>query len=117
MTTLNDLLASHCQSLKGPQHLLSEAHCATLLGLLPQDWDVVEDGQAIRKTFRFPDYYRTLAFVNALAFIAHREDHHPDLGVHYDRVVVRYSTHDVGGLSQNDFICAAKAQALHTQSR
>ena len=62
--------------------------------------------------FRFDDYYRTIAFVNALAFIAHREDHHPDLSVHYDRVVVRYSTHDVGGLSENDFICAAKATAL-----
>ena len=53
-----------------------------------------------------------MAFVNALAFVAHREDHHPDLGVHYDRCVVRYSTHDVGGLSENDFICAAKAEAL-----
>ena len=53
-----------------------------------------------------------MAFVNALAFVAHREDHHPDLGVHYNRCVVRFSTHDVGGLSENDFICAAKAQAL-----
>lgn len=64
------------------------------------------------KTFRFPDYYRTIAFVNALAFVAHREDHHPDLGVHYDRCIVRFSTHDVGGLSENDFICAAKAERL-----
>ena len=64
------------------------------------------------KTFTFQDYYRTMAFVNALAFVAHREDHHPDLGVHYDRCVVRYSTHDVGGLSENDFICAAKAERL-----
>jgi len=53
-----------------------------------------------------------MAFVNALAYVAHAEDHHPDLGVHYDRAVVRYSTHDVGGLSENDFICAAKADAL-----
>jgi pterin-4a-carbinolamine dehydratase len=49
---------------------------------------------------------------NALAHIAHREDHHPDLGVHYDRAIVRFSTHDVGGLSENDFICAAKAEQL-----
>jgi 4a-hydroxytetrahydrobiopterin dehydratase len=74
----------------------------------------VESGQAIRKTFCFADYYRTLAFVNALAFVAHREDHHPDLGVHYDRCVVRYSTHDVGGLSENDFVCAAKTELLAT---
>lgn len=117
MTTIKELQDSHCVPLKGAQHRLSEARCATLLGLLPQDWDVIEDGQAISKTFRFADYYRTLAFVNALAFIAHREDHHPDLGVHYDRVIVRFSTHDVGGLSENDFICAAKAQALYEQSR
>lgn len=117
MTTLQELLDQHCQPLKGPQHLLSEAHCATLLSLLPHDWDVIEDGKAIHKTFRFPDYYRTLAFVNALGYIAHREDHHPDLGVHYDRVLVRFSTHDVGGLSENDFICAAKTQALYELSR
>ena len=58
------------------------------------------------------EYYRTLSFVNALAHFANREDHHPDLSVHYDRCVVRFSTHDVGGLSENDFICAAKADAL-----
>jgi 4a-hydroxytetrahydrobiopterin dehydratase len=75
-------------------------------------WVRVPGGGAIRKTFRFADYYKTMAFVNALAFIAHREDHHPDLGVHYDRCVVEYSTHDVGGISRNDFICAAKAEAL-----
>ncbi len=73
---------------------------------------MAEDGAAIVKTFRFADYYKTLAFVNALAYVAHAQDHHPDLSVHYDRVQVRYSTHDVGGLSENDFICAAKAEQL-----
>jgi 4a-hydroxytetrahydrobiopterin dehydratase len=75
--------------------------------------ELVEDGAAIERSFRFDDYHRTMAFVNALAYVAHREDHHPDLGVHYNRVVVRYSTHDVGGLSENDLICAAKASALY----
>ena len=65
-----------------------------------------------RKTFRFANYYETMAFVNALAFFAHRQDHHPDLGVHYDRCVVRYSTHDAGGLTQNDLDCAANAERL-----
>ena len=69
-------------------------------------------GERIEKTFRFADYHATIDFVNAVAAIAHVEDHHPDLGVHYDRTVVRYSTHDVGGLSENDFICAAKADRL-----
>lgn len=111
MTSISELASRRCQPLKGAQHKLSEDMVARYLDALPS-WDLVEDGAAIRKTFRFADYYRTLAFVNALAYVAHAEDHHPDLGVHYDRAVVRYSTHDVGGLSENDFICAAKAQQL-----
>ncbi len=111
MTALTDLAARHCAPLRGAEHLLSQSQCQQWLAALP-GWELVEDGAAISKTFRFDDYYRTMAFVNALAFVAHREDHHPDLGVHYNRCVVRYSTHDVGGLSVNDFICAAKAELL-----
>ncbi len=66
----------------------------------------------IRRTFDFKDYYAGIAFVNAVAWIAHREDHHPDLAVGYDKVTVTFSTHSVGGLSENDFICAAKIDAL-----
>ena len=111
MTSISELASRRCQPLKGAQHKLPEDRVADGLAALP-GWERVEDGAAIRKTFRFPDYYRTMAFVNALAYVAHAEDHHPDLGVHYDRVVVRYSTHDVGGLSDNDLICAAKAEQL-----
>lgn len=111
MTDIERLRAARCRPCRGAEHRLTEDRIAALLAGLP-GWERSEDGAAIAKTFRFPDYYRTLAFVNALAYIAHREDHHPDLGVHYNRVVVRYSTHDVGGLSENDFICAAKAEAL-----
>ena len=75
-------------------------------------WELAEDGRALLRTFAFKNYHHTLAFVNALAWVAHREDHHPDLGVHYDRCLVRWSTHDVGGLSENDFICAARTSAL-----
>ena len=112
MTTLAELAARHCQPLKGPQHRVAADVVRVRLAALP-GWAPADDGAAIEKTFRFPDYYRTLAFVNALAFIAHAQDHHSDLGVHYDRVVVRYSTHDVGGLSENDFTCAAKVEKLH----
>jgi len=101
----------HCTPRRGAEHRLDAAQTADYARALPE-WSVVEDGAAITRTFRFADYYRTIAFVNALAYIAHEQDHHPDLGVHYDRCVVRYSTHDVGGLSDNDFICAAKADAL-----
>jgi 4a-hydroxytetrahydrobiopterin dehydratase len=111
MNDLVPLAQAHCVPRRGNEHRLGQARLAELL---PQvaGWELVENGQALQRTFRFKDYYQTLAFVNALAFIAHREDHHPDLGVHYDRAVVRFSTHDVGGLSENDFICAAKASAL-----
>lgn len=77
-------------------------------------WQLAGDGPqvAIEKTFRFPDYYQTLAFVNALALIAHREDHHPDLQVSYGSCTVRFNTHDVQGLSETDFDCAAQVDAL-----
>jgi 4a-hydroxytetrahydrobiopterin dehydratase len=80
-------------------------HLATLAG-----WTLA--GDRIEKVFRFADYYQTMAFVNALAWVAHREDHHPDLGVHYDRCEVTFSTHDAGGVTLNDVICAAKAERL-----
>lgn len=101
----------HCQPRRGEQHRLSAEQVAGFAGLVA-DWAISDDGAAISRTYAFPDYYHTMAFVNALAWIAHREDHHPDLSVHYNRCVVRFSTHDVGGLSENDFICAAKADTL-----
>lgn len=66
----------------------------------------------IVKISQFKNYYETMAFVNAVAWVSHREDHHPDLEVGYNKCKVRYSTHAVGGLSENDFICAAKIEAL-----
>jgi len=69
-------------------------------------------GDRIERTFEFHDYHQTMAFVNALAWISHREDHHPDLLVKYNQCRVEYWTHAIGGLSENDFICAAKCDAL-----
>ena len=69
-------------------------------------------GGEIAKTFKFKNYYETMAFVNAAAWVSHREDHHPDMEVGYNTCRVRYSTHSVGGLSENDFICAAKLESL-----
>jgi 4a-hydroxytetrahydrobiopterin dehydratase len=111
MSIIETLARRHCKALKGPEHLLPTDAVATYLAALP-GWNLIENDQAISKSFHFDNYYKTMAFVNALAFIAHQEDHHPDLGVHYNRCTVRFSTHDVGGLSQNDFICAAKTQTL-----
>jgi 4a-hydroxytetrahydrobiopterin dehydratase len=77
-------------------------------------WQLTGDGAdvAIERTFRFGNYHETMAFVNAVAFVAHGMDHHPDLSVHYNRCVVRYSTHDVQGLSEADFTAAARVDAL-----
>ena len=103
------LASQHCQPLKGPAHALSAEKIQSLLAELP-GWSVV--GKEIVKDFRFDDFYRTIAFVNALAWTANREDHHPDLEVGYGHCRVHWSTHDVGGLSLNDFICAAKTETL-----
>ena len=85
----------------------------TQLGQLP-GWVLAGDGGdvAIEKTFRFANYYETMAFVNGVALIAHTQDHHPDLSVHYNRCVVRFNTHDVNGLSATDFECARRIEAL-----
>ena len=111
MPDLIPLAQAHCAPRSGSEYKLSQAR---IQELLPQvaGWELAEDSHALVKTYAFKDYYRTMSFVNALAHMANREDHHPDLGVHYDRCVVRYSTHDVDGLSENDFICAAKADLL-----
>lgn len=66
----------------------------------------------IQKDYKFADFYETIAFVNALAYIANQEDHHPDLAVSYGQCSVSFSTHDAGGLTENDFICAARVNAL-----
>jgi 4a-hydroxytetrahydrobiopterin dehydratase len=91
-------------------HPLSPEQIAQRLGTLADDWEYAED--KIGKTFRFNDYYQTMAFVNATAWVSHREDHHPDLKVGYNQCRVSYHTHDINGLSENDFICAAKIDAL-----
>ena len=111
MNDLVPLAQAHCMPRRGSDHRLTDASIRELLPQIPE-WELIENGHALSRTFTFPDYYRTMSFVNALAHVANAEDHHPDLSVHYDRCLVRFSTHDVGGLSENDFICAAKAELL-----
>ena len=111
MADLIPLAQARCTPRRGSEHRLTDASIRELLPQVP-DWELTDNGHALSRTFGFKDYYRTMSFVNALAHVANAEDHHPDLSVHYDRCVVRFSTHDVGGLSENDFICAAKADAL-----
>lgn len=79
-----------------------------------QGWALTGDGQdvAIEKTYTFANYYETISFVNAVAFVAHLQDHHPALSVHFNRCVVAFNTHDVGGISATDFDCAERVDAL-----
>ena len=111
MSDLVPLAHAHCAPRRGSEHRLTDASIRELLPQVPR-WELSENGHALTRTFTFKDYYRTMSFVNALAHIANAEDHHPDLSVHYGRCVVRFSTHDVDGLSENDFICAAKTDQL-----
>ena len=106
-----DLATQHCKPRKGKEHGLSPEQVRELLATLP-DWQLRDDGKAIVKDFRFKDFHRTLGFINAVGFMANREDHHPDLEAGYGHCQVLWSTHDVGGLSLNDFVCAAKVEAL-----
>ena len=105
---MSELTALHCKPLEG-HAAMNAAELATHLQQV-DGWALV-DG-AVEKSCRFTDYHRTMAFVNAVAWIAHREDHHPDIAFGYNRCTIRFNTHSVGGISLNDFICAAKVDAL-----
>jgi len=109
MTSDARLTDRHCQR---ETSQLDSGAVQTLITKIHADWSLSEDGRMIHRSFRFKNYYQTIAFVNALAWVAHHQDHHPDLEVGYNRCVVHYSTHSVGGLSENDFICAARIDAL-----
>ncbi len=111
-----DLRSRRCTACTPNTPKLSADQIREHLGAL-DGWSLVEGGGAIVRELRFPDYYQTMAFVNAVAYIAHSEDHHPDLEVSYNRCRVRYSTHAIGGLSDNDFICAAKVDGLVAEAR
>lgn len=106
-----DLTNKHCKPCEGGVPKLTEQEVREFLKKCPE-WQVNADYAEITREFSFKNYYHTMAFVNAIAFMAHQENHHPDLEVGYNRLVVRYSTHAIGGLSENDFICAARVDAL-----
>ena len=103
---MTNLAARHC---KPSVTKLTAAAAARFFGQVP-GWQVEAD--VLVKTFPFKNYYETMAFVNMVAWIAHREDHHPDMTVGYNKCRVAFSTHSVGGLSENDFICAAKIEEV-----
>lgn len=105
------LAAAHCRPLDADARLAG-AKLAERLRVLPA-WQV--QGDAIVRRYAFDDYRRTIAFVNAVADMADAEDHHPELAVAWGRCTVLYATHSAGGITDNDLICAAKADAIYTR--
>ncbi len=113
MTEQCDLAARRCVPCEGGVPALDDETAGRLLAGL-DGW--TREGGQIAKVFRFVDHYRLMAFVNAIAWISHREDHHPDISFAYADCRVAYTTHAIGGLSENDFICAAKVDRLFSDS-
>ena len=109
---MNDLAGSRCVPCEGGVPSLDRANAEAQLRALNSAWILAADNKSLSRSFAFRDFYRTMSFVNALAHIANTEDHHPDLGVGYGYCHVTFSTHAIGGLSENDFICAAKLDRL-----
>jgi 4a-hydroxytetrahydrobiopterin dehydratase len=108
MTTFEQLLNARCSH---TEQALTSQDLEDGLALLP-GWAYQATRNSIVRQFQFDNYYETMAFVNAVAYIAHQEDHHPDLLVSYNRCEVAFNTHSAGGVSVNDLICAAKLNRL-----
>jgi 4a-hydroxytetrahydrobiopterin dehydratase len=106
---MNTLAQKKCVPCEGGVAPLTAGEAASLIKAL-KGWALI-DGK-LSKSYAFRNYHETMAFVNATAWVSHREDHHPDLLVGYNQCRVDYITHAIGGLSENDFICAAKIDAL-----
>jgi len=109
---MTDLVQRKCKPCEGGVPPLEPDAAEALLEALHQNWSISDDGKWISRTFEFTGFNRTMGFVNAVAWVANTEGHHPDLEVSYRQCVVNYTTHAIEGLSENDFICAAKIDRL-----
>lgn len=109
---MSDLKSKRCTSCEGIGHALTAEQVSHLMPQLSNEWSVSADHTTIKRSFSFANFYETMAFVNAIAWIANQENHHPDLEVGYNYCHVHFMTHALKGLTPNDFICAAKIDAL-----
>lgn len=107
-----ELATRRCKPCEGGTEPLTHEQADELLRALHGDWRLTEDGLSITRRFRFPSYDKTLGFANAAAWVAIAEDHHPVLTIAYGSCTISYTTHSINGLSDNDFICAAKTDRL-----
>lgn len=108
---MNDLITSNCKPISSDEPALGKENIPTLLQQLEPQWALSDDNKSISFSYKFKNYYQTMAFINVIVQIAHQQDHHPDISFGYNHCTVSYSTYSVGGLSINDFICAAKTNA------
>jgi 4a-hydroxytetrahydrobiopterin dehydratase len=109
---MTQLAQRRCLPCEGGIKASSEAEARTQMQQLDPRWQLLDGGKKLEARFEFKSYARTLAFVNAVAYVAIKEDHHPDISFGYQTTTITYFTHAIGGLSENDFICAAKIDAL-----
>lgn len=103
-----DLHNASCTAYEGDEPSLSHEDAEVLIEQLSSDWQLSVDNKSISCLFRFGDFHKTMDFVDKVAAIVHKEDHHPYMEISYNRCLIRYTTHTLNGLSLNDFICAAK---------
>lgn len=108
----SNLVQKHCESCEGIGSALTPEQIQNLLPQIDSSWQVSEDNKEIKRSFAFADFYETMAFINAIAWIANQENHHPDLEAGYNYCHIRFMTHALKGLSLNDFICAAKVDSI-----
>ena len=107
-----ELIKKRCESCEGIGQALNADQIINLMPQLDKKWQVSHDKKSIHRAYTFKDFYETMGVVNAVAFIANLENHHPDLEIGYNYCTIKFMTHALNGLSQNDFICAAKVDSL-----
>lgn len=109
---MSELSAKKCQPCEGGIDPLTREQAQTFMKQLHAEWRLSDDGKSLHREWKFRNFFHTMSFVNAVAHIANAEDHHPDLEVGYGVCKMKYTTHAINGLSENDFICAAKVDAI-----
>ena len=110
---MTELADKHCEACEGGVKPLTKEEAEKYLNKIAPEWTLSDDHKTISRDFKFKGFYKTVAFVNAIAWMANHEGHHPDLEVGYGHCLVKWQTHAIGGLSENDFICAAKVDKIH----
>ena len=111
MNTLSKLTDKHCKPCEGDVEAMRRSEAEAMMDQIP-GWELSEDAKIVSRRFEFKGFYRTMAFINAMAWIASSEDHHPDFSAGYNYCDIDFTTHAIDGLSENDFICAARVNAL-----